>query len=448
MSTLVLGREIVAEALRSGDARAYIEAGLTWDFMHDDMHPAYTSVFTGQDIDAWKEILRYLAREHRVPDPKVFRLSFPEGSYELPGSGVTAHELAGLAVRAVNQYEAEVGSGEAGRYIDAEDPDGAARIMLETARKILNRDGRGSVKITIDDAAFGLDAYLDKEIQRGPGFGMIELDRHFGGFQPSQLITILGRAKANKTTFLAQSAFHAWYGQEVKSLGQPTEYVDPRRVMFISTEIDAEGIQGRFLAYGAQMNHRKLTERTGEFRLNESDKDKIRKFWNTEIGPQNTKSLQVIQPTGRYTVDDMELDIESFGADIVYLDGFYFLHDVISGKPGAHWEAHDNLARELKSLAMRHSIPVVLTHQVREKQLGKAGGGIEDGSMMGGTGLRMASDLVITADKNLDTQVITLKNTASRSGYLPTIQGEWDWNRFRFDAHEYTEEEEEKPDEW
>jgi hypothetical protein len=218
--------------------------------------------------------------------------------------------------------------------------------------------------------------------------------------------------------------------------------------MFISTEIDAEGIQGRFLAYGAQMNHRKLTERTGEFRLNESDKDKIRKFWNTEIGPQNTKSLQVIQPTGRYTVDDMELDIESFGADIVYLDGFYFLHDVISGKPGAHWEAHDNLARELKSLAMRHSIPVVLTHQVREKQLGKAGGGIEDGSMMGGTGLRMASDLVITADKNLDTQVITLKNTASRSGYLPTIQGEWDWNRFRFDAHEYTEEEEEKPDEW
>jgi HAE1 family hydrophobic/amphiphilic exporter-1 len=58
----------------------------------------------------------------------------------------------------------------------------------------------------------------------------------------------------------------------------------------------------------------------------------------------------------------------------VYVDGFYFMLDRQTGKNGGSWEGHDNLAREMKELAMRREIPVIVTHQVREKQLtGKKG---------------------------------------------------------------------------
>jgi hypothetical protein len=84
---------------------------------------------------------------------------------------------------------------------------------------------------------------------------------------------------------------------------------------------------------------------------------------------------------------------------------------------------------------MRLRVPVLVTHQAREKQLGKAGGGFDDTAMMGGTGLRMASDMVFTFDKD-EAGVITIKNTAARRGYLKTVKGEWDWDGFEFTAYE------------
>ena len=100
--------------------------------------------------------------------------------------------------------------------------------------------------------------------------------------------------------------------------------------------------------------------------------------WETNIKPHPVDAFQVIQPIGKYTVADIEMDAENCDPGIIYIDGFYFLTDPATGRMGAHWEAHDNLAATLKSLAMRLGIPIVVTHQVREKQLGKAGGGIDD----------------------------------------------------------------------
>lgn len=444
MTGFVLGREIVADALRSGDVGPYLAAGLTLDFMRDDLHPAHASVFTGQDHSAWVEILDYATATGHAPDVKIFRQSFPEATYELPDTRVTTAELVGMAAHAIGQYEAEVGTADVTALVDAGDPTGAAKVMLDTARRILSRDNGGNIKLTVDDASFSLDAYLAETVTRGPGFGIGELDRNFGGFQDGHLITILGRAKANKTTFLIQSAYHAWAGTKVRSVHSSglsdLEEVPPRRVLFVSTEIDAKGIQGRFLAYGAGVNHRYLTERTGRYRMTPEVEAKVREYWDGEIAPEDSQSIQVIQPTSQYTAADLEADIESFGAGMVCLDGFYFMFDPVTQRsPGSSWEAHDNLASALKNVAMRQRLPVVLTHQVREKQLGKAGGGIDDGAMMGGTGLRMASDLVITADKDAD-GIITLKNTASRSGYLPTIRGEWLWDTFEFQVHSSDEE--------
>lgn len=109
--------------------------------------------------------------------------------------------------------------------------------------------------------------------------------------------------------------------------------------------------------------------------------------------------------------------------------------DRISGKPGAHWEGHDNLARELKRLMMQTRVVGLVTHQVREKQLGgKKGAGIDDGAMMGGTGLIMASDMVFGLDVD-DDHVHKITCTRSRSQYFVGVRGDWDWETSTFTAH-------------
>jgi hypothetical protein len=432
---LNIGREIVAEALRSGDAKPYIEAGMDLEFMRDHLKPAYAAVFTGQDIDAWTQILRHQKENKHVPDLKLFRQGFPEGTYDLPVSRTTCAELISLARNAIGEYHTQVGHSEAGRYIDAGDPEGAAEIMLATARKVLRQQQRGAVRRSWDNKDYDLEQRLAVRVKRGPGFGIPELDKQFPGFQAGQLITLLGRAKSNKTTFLIASAFHSWMGKTVMP-GSMEPDIDPRRVMLVTTEITEDGIRDRLTAYGAGVNPSRLLASTDDHHVTGDDEDMIRAFWAREVEPYADDALQVVQPYGKYSVENIEMDAESMEPGIILIDGFYFLTDPVTGRMGSHWEGHDNLARDLKALAMRLNVPVVVTHQVREKQLGKAGGGIDDGAMMGGTGLRMASDLVMTLDKD-ENHYITIKNTASRSQYLNAIQGQWDWEKFRFVINEH-----------
>ena len=76
---------------------------------------------------------------------------------------------------------------------------------------------------------------------------------------------------------------------------------------------------------------------------------------------------------------------------------------------------------------MNHLLPVIITHQVREKQLtGKKGKGIDDGAMMGGTGIIMFADMVLGFDVD-DDMLRTISCTRSRLNYLDTVYGKWDW---------------------
>ena len=58
----------------------------------------------------------------------------------------------------------------------------------------------------------------------------------------------------------------------------------------------------------------------------------------------------IIQPTTRYTVSDLESDIERYRPDVVYIDGFYFMFDRgDSASWASDWEGHDGLARRAEA---------------------------------------------------------------------------------------------------
>lgn len=435
---MILGREIIARVLQTKNIRPFLEAGLTLEFMSNTLHPAYAAVFTGQDIDAWTTILRHFDKYAKVMDEGLFRRSYPPESYRLIEPHFDDRELVDLAKDAISMFDTQVGTTEAQRYVEAGDARRAAEIMMETARKVLHQQAQAAISVPWDRKDFAFEERLSAVREPGPGFGIEPLDKLWAGSQAGQLISLIGRKKAGKTTILLQSAYHAWYGRkEFAGL----EDLEPRRVLFISTEVPEEDVRDMLTCYGAGVNPGPYLASTKRFRLSSADEDKLRSFWKREMA-DGAEAFQVVQPMSRFTMTELEYEIEKFEPDIVYIDGFYFMTDAQTGRsPGSSWEAHDNLAKDLKNLGMRMRIPVWVTHQAREKQLGKAGGGFHDTAMMGGTGLGMASDMVFTIDKG-DDHVVTIKNTAARRGYLPTVKGEWDYDIFEFIAYEATEEDE------
>lgn len=445
MARVSIGREIVRDILTSGvpTLKAYLEQGWDLAWLYDREKPFHSAVFDGTDGPAYGHLLKYFNETGRVPSLDRFRYDYPEQTYPLPDSRLSTPEI--IEVARFNLGDAKVAWANDDIQVayDAGNHELAAQLMVDAGQDIL-RGKRTGIRKQWDDGNYDLEGdFLNRIVERGPGFGIPLLDEAWPGAQNGQLITMLGRAKSGKTTFELISSFNSWRG--TRSMGR--QDIEPRRVLFVTHEINAEGVMARLTCYGAGVDPEPFLMPTEDRHPTEQAKNKVRDFWDENIRGYDS-SFQVVQPTSRYTVADLEMDADSFDAQVVYVDGFYFMTDAETGYSGADWRGHDNLARDLKGLALRKDFPLFVTHQLREKQLGKAGGGVkDDGAMMSGTGLRMASDMVLTYDKDIETGAVVITNTASRLSYLPTITGTWDWQTFRFDAEIKVETEDEGGDE-
>jgi replicative DNA helicase len=199
---------------------------------------------------------------------------------------------------------------------------------------------------------------------------------------------------------------------------------DGFNVLLASVEITGDSIADRCDAFAAGVEHDTYIRG----RLTDREKTRLRAAKSYRGGDEY---FNIVQPVAQYTITDLEADVDRYRPHVVYVDGFYFLTDRNTGKSGGNWEGHDNLARELKELALRRNIVIVVTMQVREKQThGK--GGFDDNTMMGGTGLLMASDMVLTLDMDKEDWTNTIACSRSRTRYLPTIRGQWHWKTSAF----------------
>lgn len=407
-----LGRELVACALREGTLRPFIEAGITGDWLTDPDDVSRAAVFDSEDLGAWTTLVHHWERHGKVPTADMFQRSHPEESYRLPKSEYTADELLGIFQEDRRRYLTQVASSDIADLVTQGHVDAAVALMERAYRMIRDTYAAKSIVVDWDSADYDVEGRIHREVKRGVMTGIPGLDKQFYGYQPGNLICYLGRAKAGKTSFALLSALKAWE--------------DGKRVLFLSFEIAAgkmpsePGIADRLDCFGSGIDliHYMMGE------LTRDEQNRLRDFRKD----CTADAFKIVQPTGRYTVADLDADIDRYQPDVVYIDGFYFMSDPETGKSGANWEGHDNIASDIKRLAMQRMLPVLITHQVREKQLqGKKGKGIDDGAMMGGTGIIMFADLVMGFDVD-DDKIHTVSCTRSRLRYLDTIHGTWDWS--------------------
>jgi hypothetical protein len=110
------------------------------------------------------------------------------------------------------------------------------------------------------------------------------------------------------------------------------------------------------------------------------------------------------------------------------VDGFYFMKDRQTRKSVNDWQANENVAAELKALAMDKGLVVVTSTQAQEKQQGKRRmPGIEGRTIQGGTGLLKASDLVLGLDRD-DAGSIVVNEVLNRFAPVPDVRVLWDFD--------------------
>lgn len=401
-----VGLEVVSTVVLSGELKLLLDSGfnLTWL----STQPS-SVVFTGNDKAAYSWILSYHQRHHVVPSLSIFREQFPESTYRLQKEYIPLSQLTELILDRVSSYQVADLITKVIEQHDKGNTKAAVNLIRKSAGKLSENVIRSSgYDITSPD--FDIELMLNTELKMGIPFGIEPIDQAFWGFQPGQLITLLGRQKSSKTINTLNSALHAWK--------------EGYKVLFFSVEMGEILLQQRLLALGSHVSMRRIYRGT----LTLTEKDKVRKF-QAELSASADSSFVISRKRSMVTLDDIYEAADNFHPDVVYIDGYSFMIDRKTGKMTDDWQANENVAAELKALAMERNIVVFVNTQVQEKQY-TAKNGIEARSIAGGTGLLKASDLVIGLDK--DKEVLTLSFQLTRFEDMEPVNVEVDFDTMTF----------------
>lgn len=376
-------------------------------------------MFDGTTARAWKFLLAHADRHGRVPTTEFFRREFPEAGFRLPADPLLPSELIetarnetrrvviGMAQAAIQDiYTREDFAQGDGASVDA-----AAEVITAAAAR-LQQGIRPHVQVLNLTDPVDRDAYFSAALERGAPFGIDSIDDDFFGIQPGQLIALVGRQKSTKTFLALQSAVKAW--------------LEGWDVLFYTFEMGAGELRDRAFALGAHVNPESIRRRD----LAKAQRRKIEDFMDALEGdPGAGQNFRISEAAGSFTTDDLQADIERYDPHMVYIDGSYFVVDRHTKKAsGSDWVAGENVARELKITARQNDVGLFVTTQAQEKQHNHRAAGIEGRTMLGGTGLLRTPDLVLGADMDQATRVLTINCVLSRYNHVETRKYKWDWD--------------------
>ncbi len=404
-----LGRSIVSFAVSNQELKPFLDAGmnLAWLRSNDDGSPA---IFDGEDTKAYAFLLEHWDKHHKVPPREIFEQSFPRQAYKIRESDATSAELVELSeVEVAREVMGSAVSLVAEKH-DAGDIPGAVEVFGAAAKKLAAgiREPRGAI-VTMGDPDFDLEEFMSRKMSMGVPMGIKSIDEDFFGWQGGQLITFLGRQKSTKSSCLLWSAYQAW--------------VENFSSVFYTIEMSEDIVMHRLYAMAAGAN----PERFRRGQLRDSEKRAIRAA-HAQFVEDKDNHIKISKRHARLTIEDIRRDIEELGTDVVYIDGFYFMHDPDTGKGANDWKANENLAADLNALALEFSIPIVVTTQVQEKQHNSKSRGVEASTIQAGTGLLKASSLILGMDKCAEDDVLTINNVFSRFAPVRTTNIRWDWD--------------------
>lgn len=181
-------------------------------------------------------------------------------------------------------------------------------------------------------------------------------DQITGGYQPSDLITLVARPSMGKTYLLLRQAQAA--------------HEDGHNVLVVTTEMSAEQIARRDVALRLGIDPKMMQAGT----LSTHMERRIRTVCQSMVGVDRYRVFGVGMKS---KLDAVAALVEEFGPTIVYIDGVYLLQPTDAPRNASRTDRVAAVYDGLRALALDSNIPYVVTTQFN-RSAGKAG---KDGSL-------------------------------------------------------------------
>jgi replicative DNA helicase len=372
--------------------------------------------FVDENREMWKFVRTHWTKYGEVPSAVTVKDNYPtyrllavEDSTEYLVDQLVAYRRRQKAIEVVQNAAEFIASGNHDQAI-AEMSSGVATIYDEGAGLTADID-------LTKDAMGRFDEYLAVKTRPngliGYSTGFRTIDEATAGLQPEQLITIIAPPKTGKSVLAMQMAVNV--------------HQDGFVPMFQSFEMSNIEQQHRHDAMRAHIAHSRLTR--GKLHLDEEKryKESLEKM-------QEMHKFYLTDSTSAMTVTGLAAKIEKIKPDIVFVDGVYLMVDESTGESNTP-QALTNITRNLKRLAQKQRIPIVITTQVLLWKMKKRQ--VSADSIGYSSSFFQDSDVILGLQKQdeEDDSSRELRVVASRNCGPASTDLLWDWEEGKFEEY-------------
>jgi hypothetical protein len=396
---LDIERMLIAKVVADSNLEAIVDAGITHDF------------FVGaKNRQLFQTIWRFKKQYGTLPTSDILKRDHPTTHLPDPADyslNYLVDQLRGNRERGLLSD----GILEATEYIQNDNHDKAKEVLQQMLRRVeMDVPNSTVTDLTLRTLEERRAAY--EELRKRDGrllgipSGFAAIDQVTQGFQPKQLITFVGLPKAGKSTLMLLAAMAA---HEVAF-----------RPFFIGFEMSNEEQEERHGAILSKVSHHRL--RTGT--LNATEYKRLERSWRVML---NMPSFFLCNDTqSATTLSGLQVHVERFKPDILFVDGVYMMRDE-EGEPPGSPQALTNITRGFKRMAQTLDIPIVISTQALTWKTDKRRG-ITGNSIGYSSSFFQDSDLLMAVEQTELPDVNKVKIVGARNAQQMEKYIRWDWD--------------------
>lgn len=285
--------------------------------------------------------------------------------------------------------------------------------LLNLGREVTTLTDQNAVEDMADRYKVYKEAQRNQGTVTGIATGFPTLDFSTSGYHPQQFIVLGGMAKQGKSFILMKMAIAA---QE-----------QGKRVLFLSFEMSGYEQLARYDALCFGINSMRLLHGT----TTDEDFDKLKAGMRTRKNMAPFIISADISATT--TVSGLSGKIEQHQPDIVFIDGVYLMENEVGAEPGSS-QAYTSISRNLKRLAQRIKMPLVVTTQALSSKM--KDNKVSMHSLGWTSAWSQDADLILGVERRDTDPTINLRIVAGRNVSPREIQVRVDWENSEFEELE------------
>lgn len=396
---------LISRAIRTRDIQPLLEAGLKDEWF-----------FVDENRDVWRFIRQHWDKYGEVPTAVTVKDNFP--TYRLLAVDDSIEYLLDQLIEYRKRQKTIAVVQDAANAVASGDHNIAIEAMSKAVSAFYEEDTRESTDVELTTNASARFVEYENIKTRPNGLlgvatGFKTIDQATAGLQPGQLVTIIAPPKTGKSVLALQMAVNI--------------HEDGFVPMFQSFEMTNLEQQHRHDSMRARISHARLVRGA----LNPQEEHRYRAMLTRM---ESMHKFYLTDSVSAMTVAGLSAKIDRIKPSVVFIDGVYLMIDEVTGESNTP-QALTNLTRNLKRLAQKKEIPIVISTQVLLWKMKKRQ--VSADSIGYSSSFYQDSDVILGLQRQdeEDDSSRELRIVASRNCGPATVDLLWDWEEGRFEEY-------------